>query len=53
VAGCAFYVAMFAEQRVFGLLVMIEWNLFPAALDMAGLAFESEFPLVLVVLLVA
>jgi hypothetical protein len=44
---------VFAEQRVFGLLVMIEWNLFPAAFDVARLTLEAEFPLVLVVFFMA
>jgi hypothetical protein len=44
---------VFAEQGVFGLLVMIEQNLFPALFVMASLTFGAESPLVLIFLLVA
>lgn len=37
---------MLAEQREFGLFVVIERDIFPAALDMAGFALGAEFALV-------
>jgi len=50
VASHAFRFYVLAQQRVFGLLVMIEHDLFPAAIDVAGLAQRSKGLLVFVVL---
>ena len=49
----AFRVAVLAQQRVIGLLVVVENNLFPALCVMASLTLGSEIALVLVVFLVA
>jgi len=46
-------IVVLAQQREFGFLVMIERDLFPAALHVAGFALGSELALVLVILLVA
>jgi len=56
VAGRALGLNVFAEQRVLGLLVVIEDRDAPVPFDMTALAFVAEFPLVaiaLIVLLVA
>lgn len=44
---------VFSEQRIFGLLVMIEQNLFPIPLGMAAFTLGAKAPFVFVVLLVA
>ncbi len=48
----AFRIAMLAQQRVIGLLVVVENNFLPALFVMANFALGSEIPLVLVVFLV-
>lgn len=52
VASNALDVVVLPKQRESGFLVMIEWDLFPAALDMARFALRPEFALVLVVFFV-
>lgn len=52
VAFAALRIAVFAKQREFGLFVMIERGLFPTAIVMARLAFDTEATFVLVIFLV-
>jgi hypothetical protein len=52
VATDTFCVAVFSQQRVFGLLVMIEQNFFPTGFVVAGFALGTKGSLVFVVLLV-
>lgn len=51
VTADAFCLAMLSEQRIFGLLVMIEQDIFPALGIMASFAFGAKVPLMLIVLL--
>jgi hypothetical protein len=49
VTRCAFDVPVLPAQRILGFLVVIKRNLFPATLDMAGLALGAELVLMYVI----
>jgi len=53
VAADAFRIFVLSNQWIFGLLVMVENDFFPALFVMAGFAFGTEVTLVFVVFLVA
>lgn len=53
VTADAFCIPVFAQQRVFGFLVMVEDNLFPAFFDMASFAFRTKAALMLIVFFMA
>jgi len=53
VAADTLHLMVFPEQGIFGSLVMIEQDLLPASIGVAGLAFEPKAALVFIVLLVA
>ena len=53
VATCALCLAVLPQQRIFGLLIVVEQNFFPAFFEVAGFALRPECALVFVVLGVA
>jgi hypothetical protein len=53
VAADTLHFTVLAEQRILGLPVMVEHDLFPALRIMAGFALGTEASLVLVILFVA